>query len=120
MVPSYLWYTCVAMTSMANLTAIYNTACFFAYLFSILLLREKIVMNKVLAVFLSLLGVAVISLTNRDSTMADDGKSATGNQSFSMAGDVLALVGAALYGFEEVSDLVHLYESDLIQGHVKW
>ncbi|KAF9131888.1 hypothetical protein BGW39_001192 [Mortierella sp. 14UC] len=99
MVPSYLWYACVAMTSMANLTAIYNTACFFAYLFSILLLREKIVANKVLAVFLSLLGVAVISLTARES---GDGKSITGKQSFSMAGDVLALVGAALYGFEEV------------------
>ncbi|KAF9152196.1 hypothetical protein BG015_005651 [Linnemannia schmuckeri] len=100
MVPSYLWYACVAMTSMANLTAIYNTACFFAYLFSILLLREKIVVNKVLAVFLSLLGVAVISLTTRDS--GGDGKSAASKQSFSMAGDVLALVGAALYGFEEV------------------
>lgn len=100
MVPSYLWYACVAMTSMANLTAIYNTACFFAYLFSILLLREKIVVNKVLAVFLSLLGVAVISLTTRDS--GGDGKSVTGKLSFSIAGDVLALVGAALYGFEEV------------------
>ncbi|KAG9066223.1 hypothetical protein KI688_001444 [Linnemannia hyalina] len=100
MVPSYLWYACIAMTSMANLTAIYNTACFFAYLFSILLLREKIVMNKVLAVFLSLLGVAVISLTTRDS--GGDGKSVAGKLSFSMAGDVLALVGAALYGFEEV------------------
>ncbi|KAG0210892.1 hypothetical protein BGX33_004622 [Mortierella sp. NVP41] len=99
MVPSYLWYACVAMTSMANLTAIYNTACFFAYLFSVLLLREKIVMNKVLAVFLSLLGVAVISLTSRES---EDGKATSGSQSFSMAGDVLALVGAALYGFEEV------------------
>ncbi|KAF9339313.1 hypothetical protein BGZ91_006363 [Linnemannia elongata] len=100
MVPSYLWYACVAMTSMANLTAIYNTACFFAYLFSILLLREKIVANKVVAVFLSLLGVAVISLTTRES--GGDGKSVAGKQSFSMAGDVLALVGAALYGFEEV------------------
>ncbi|KAG0378828.1 hypothetical protein BGX24_002679 [Mortierella sp. AD032] len=99
MVPSYLWYACIAMTSMVNLTAIYNTACFFAYLFSVLLLREKIVGNKVLAVFLSLLGVAVVSLTSRDSS---DGKSVTGKLSISMAGDVLALIGAALYGFEEV------------------
>ncbi|KAG0290529.1 hypothetical protein BGZ96_005992 [Linnemannia gamsii] len=100
MVPSYLWYLCVAMTSMANLTAIYNTACFFAYLFSILLLREKIVVMKVLAVFLSLAGVAVISLSTRGS--GGDGKSVDGKQAYSIAGDVLALVGAALYGFEEV------------------
>lgn len=91
------------MTSMANLTAIYNTACFFAYLFSILLLREKIVANKVLAVFLSLAGVAVISLTTRGS---GDGKSVDGKQAYSIAGDVLALVGAALYGFEEVNLII--------------
>ncbi|KAF9286197.1 hypothetical protein BGZ68_003142 [Mortierella alpina] len=103
MVPSYLWYTCVAMTSMANLTAIYNTACFFAYLFSVWLLREKIVLNKVVAVFLSLLGVAIISLTTRDSsTVEDENVAADGGVPMSLAGDVLALIGAALYGFEEV------------------
>ncbi|KAG0264752.1 hypothetical protein BG011_006182 [Mortierella polycephala] len=103
MVPSYLWYTCVALTSMANLTAIYNTACFFAYLFSVWLLREKIVMNKVVAVFLSLLGVAVISLTTRESKSSEgEDMSSTSHGSVSMIGDVLALVGAALYGFEEV------------------
>lgn len=98
---------------MANLTAIYNTACFFAYLFSILLLREKIVVNKVLAVFLSLAGVAVISLTTRDS--GGDGKSVEGKQAFSMAGDVLALVGAALYGFEEVNLIAFQYPCQIIK-----
>ncbi|KAF9111962.1 hypothetical protein BGX27_004183 [Mortierella sp. AM989] len=103
MVPSYLWYTCVAMTSMANLTAIYNTACFFAYLFSVILLKEKIVPNKVLAVFLSLFGVAIISLTVGDST-APEGSGVKGSSraTVSIVGDVLALIGAALYGFEEV------------------
>ncbi|KAF9571788.1 hypothetical protein EC968_010659 [Mortierella alpina] len=103
MVPSYLWYTCVAMTSMANLTAIYNTACFFAYLFSVWLLKEKIVLNKVIAVFLSLLGVAIISLTTRDSsTVEDENVAENGGVPLTLAGDVLALIGAALYGFEEV------------------
>ncbi|KAF9186332.1 hypothetical protein BGZ51_002079 [Haplosporangium sp. Z 767] len=102
MVPSYLWYACVAMTSMANLTAIYNTACFFAYLFSVWLLREKIVMNKVVAVFLSLLGVAIISLTTRESKSSEGEDMSSSRGSVSMIGDVLALVGAALYGFEEV------------------
>ncbi|KAG0306093.1 hypothetical protein BGZ98_003000 [Dissophora globulifera] len=104
MIPSYLWYTCVAMTSMSNLTAIYNTACFFAYLFSVLLLREKIVLNKVLAVFLSLVGVAIISLTSRDGSAPEGEDLAPGiNQgAVAMTGNVLALIGAALYGFEEV------------------
>ncbi|KAF9917530.1 hypothetical protein BX616_000689 [Lobosporangium transversale] len=100
MVPSYLWYSCVAMTSMANLTAIYNTACFFAYLFSVVLLNEKIVVNKVIAVILSLLGVAIISLTVEDTTVPDDqGKK---HSTVALVGDFLALIGAALYGFEEV------------------
>ncbi|KAF9380160.1 hypothetical protein CPB97_008522 [Podila verticillata] len=101
MVPSYLWYFCVNLTSMANLTAIYNTACFFAYLFSIILLKEKIVRNKVLAVVLSLVGVAIISLTSRDSSDSD-GDSAKASNKSGLLGDLLSLVAAALYGFEEV------------------
>lgn len=88
---------------MANLTAIYNTACFFAYLFSILLLKEKIVRNKVLAVVLSLVGVAIISLTSRSSSNPDDEDSAKASANKTgLLGDMLSLVGAALYGFEEV------------------
>ncbi|KAG0040204.1 hypothetical protein BGZ82_004449 [Podila clonocystis] len=103
MVPSYLWYFCVNLTSMANLTAIYNTACFFAYLFSILMLKEKIVRNKVLAVVLSLIGVAIISLTSRGSSDSDDEDSAKASANkVGLLGDILSLVGAALYGFEEV------------------
>ncbi|KAG0329791.1 hypothetical protein BG004_002268 [Podila humilis] len=105
MVPSYLWYFCVALTSMANLTAIYNTACFFAYLFSILFLREKIVRNKVLAVMLSLVGVAIIGLTSRgavDSGEGGEDAAKTAANKSGILGDVLSLLGAALYGFEEV------------------
>jgi len=110
MLPSYLWYTCIGLTSMANLTAIYNTSCFFAYLFSVLLLNEALVLNKVLAVFLSLLGVVVISLTTQSEgenmTLDPD----TGRTAASFLGDILALLCAALYGFEEVRDehLCHL------------
>ncbi|KAJ1884585.1 hypothetical protein LPJ81_007059, partial [Coemansia sp. IMI 209127] len=37
---AYLWYVAVGLTSMSKVTAIYNMSCFFAYLFSILLLKE--------------------------------------------------------------------------------
>ncbi|KAF9975262.1 hypothetical protein BGZ73_001153 [Actinomortierella ambigua] len=114
MVPSYLWYACVALTSMANLTAIYNTSCFFAYLFSVLILKDRIVANKVVAVFLSLLGVAIISLLTHqedsEPSNLDEQQSspnATGGFSIQMSevalwGNLLALFGAALYGLEEV------------------
>ncbi|GJJ77938.1 solute carrier family 35, member F5 [Entomortierella parvispora] len=100
MVPSYLWYTCVSMTTMSSLTAIYNTSCFFAYLFSVILLKDKIIGRKILAVALSLLGVAVITLATRESPAPDSRTENDG--SLALAGNALALIGAALYGFEEV------------------
>ncbi|KAJ1927857.1 hypothetical protein FBU59_007180, partial [Linderina macrospora] len=39
---AYLWYAALNFSSMSKVTAIYNMSCFFAYLFSILLLRERI------------------------------------------------------------------------------
>ncbi|KAF9936326.1 hypothetical protein BGZ65_002535 [Modicella reniformis] len=103
MIPSYIWYTCIAMTSMANLTAIYNTSCFFAYIFSVLLLRETIVMNKIFAVFLSLLGVVIINLAAKpegEHKMSDPEEAP--RVAVSLISDALALFGAALYGFDEV------------------
>ena len=34
--PGYIWYVAVNLTTMAKLTAIYNTSCFWAYVFSII------------------------------------------------------------------------------------
>src|SRR5205085_2160064 len=51
-VPGYIWYISVNLTTMAKLTAIYNTSCFWAYVFSIILLSESIKLEKILATFL--------------------------------------------------------------------
>ncbi|ORY94111.1 hypothetical protein BCR43DRAFT_495881 [Syncephalastrum racemosum] len=94
-VPAYLWYLSVNLTSMANLTAIYNTGCFFAYLFSILMLHDRIVAAKVAAVGLCILGVCVMAFTDtQDNTSSDspDGP----------LGILVAMIGAAAYGFYEV------------------
>ncbi|KAI7895988.1 uncharacterized protein EV154DRAFT_476714, partial [Mucor mucedo] len=59
--PSYIWYLSVNLTTMSNLTAIYNTGCFFAYLFSIIMLHDRIVGAKVGAVLLCMLGVLAMA-----------------------------------------------------------
>ena len=46
------WYVAVNLTTASDLTAIYNCSAFFAYAFSIPMLREKVRMSKVVALSL--------------------------------------------------------------------
>ncbi|KAI9477123.1 hypothetical protein BDB00DRAFT_859317 [Zychaea mexicana] len=109
-IPSYSWYVSVNLTSMANLTAIYNTGCLFAYLFSILMLGDKLVLTKVIAVFLCVTGVFTMAFWPSDVSDGQD-KASDGsvddddsNRSYavSVLGIAVAALAAASYGFYEV------------------
>ncbi|KAI8138552.1 hypothetical protein BJV82DRAFT_630316 [Fennellomyces sp. T-0311] len=95
-IPSYLWYVSVNLTSMANLTAIYNTGCFFAYLFSILMLNDRLVTPKIVAVLLCITGVFTMAFWSSDDDDSDI------DTYTSLLGIVVAALGAAAYGFYEV------------------
>ncbi|KAI7861462.1 hypothetical protein BDF14DRAFT_1976007 [Spinellus fusiger] len=90
--PAYLWYVSVNLTSMSNLTAIYNTGCFFAYVFSIWLLHDTLVAAKMGAILLCLLGVLCMALWHPEDSPANN----------SLVGIAVAVVSAASYGFYEV------------------
>ncbi|KAI8378243.1 hypothetical protein EDC96DRAFT_494051 [Choanephora cucurbitarum] len=99
--PAYIWYLSVNLTSMSSLTAIYNTGCFFAYLFSILMLKDKLRLTKICAVLLCLIGVLTMAcwpLPSEDS----DIKQAQKDNVAEWMGILVASIGAALYGFYEV------------------
>ncbi|KAJ2812012.1 hypothetical protein GGI24_006740, partial [Coemansia furcata] len=49
---------------MSKVTALYNMSCFFAYLFSILLLKERVQVVKCVAVGISIVGVALMALVD--------------------------------------------------------
>ena len=55
------WFQAVSLVALSDITAIYNTACFFAYLLSIVFLREKFMWTKFLAVVNSIIGVFIIA-----------------------------------------------------------
>ncbi|ORX93291.1 hypothetical protein K493DRAFT_338354 [Basidiobolus meristosporus CBS 931.73] len=93
---AFLWYVSISFTTMAKLTAIYNTACFFAYAFSTWLLKEEVSRYKVLAVFLSITGVVIISLDLSGTPDVNTGESST------LIGDIIACVCASLIGLYEV------------------
>jgi drug/metabolite transporter (DMT)-like permease len=101
--PAYIWYLSVNLTSMSNLTAIYNTGCFFAYLFSILMLHDRLVAAKVGAIMLCMAGVLAMACwpqtSNNNDDESRDGIASTGKE---WVGIAVASIGAALYGFYEV------------------
>ncbi|RCI01868.1 hypothetical protein CU098_011629 [Rhizopus stolonifer] len=101
--PAYIWYLSVNLTSMSNLTAIYNTGCFFAYLFSILMLHDRLCASKIAAVMLCLAGV--IAMACWPSQQQQDGGDSMKQEDSSVAewvGILVSCIGAALYGFYEV------------------
>ncbi|KAJ3375098.1 hypothetical protein GGF31_005820 [Allomyces arbusculus] len=95
--PSYLWYMAAGLTTMGNLTAIYNTSAFWAYAFSIwfCVAGERFAWTKISAVFVSLIGVACISLLDPPESDAQPQASAMD------LGNLVALAGAVAYGLYE-------------------
>ncbi|KAJ9062357.1 hypothetical protein DSO57_1011707 [Entomophthora muscae] len=89
---AYLWYVAIGLTSMASLTTIYNTSCFFAYVFSVYGRLEPFNKQKAFSVIISILGVVVITTFGaRDENTHD-----------SFKGNVVVLASAVLIGLFEV------------------
>lgn len=97
------WYVAVNMTTASDLTAIYNCSAFFAYVFSVFLLREKIRRDKVLSVVIAIAGVLVVAYGGSRSSGSPDkssqAASETGNRTM---GNIIIGLGSILYGLYEV------------------
>ncbi|KAG5462268.1 MAG: hypothetical protein BJ554DRAFT_5430 [Olpidium bornovanus] len=96
-VPSYAWYVAVTLTTMTDLTAIFNTAALWAWVASIVLLHERATTPKVLAVVLSVGGVWIMSASSEQPAAAANTPAVS-----QWIGNLLALAGAMLYGLYEV------------------
>lgn len=55
------WYVAVNKTTPSDLTAIYNCSAFFAYAFSVPLLKERLRLDKSIAVAIAIAGVLVVA-----------------------------------------------------------
>ncbi|UTT88644.1 hypothetical protein NDA17_000630 [Ustilago hordei] len=65
-IPALSWYCAVPMTSMADITAIYNTFSVWALVFSVWFLGEKWQKRKVFSVLLACLGVVIVAYGGAD------------------------------------------------------
>jgi drug/metabolite transporter (DMT)-like permease len=95
------WYVAVDMTSPSDLTAIYNCSAFFAYVFSVPLLREPLRVDKSIAVMIAIVGVMIIAYGDKEDVGGVDGgeKKEAKNR---LAGNIVIGIGSVLYGFYEV------------------
>ncbi|KAK5076856.1 hypothetical protein LTS08_006027 [Lithohypha guttulata] len=101
------WYVAVDLTTPSDLTAIYNCSAFFAYAFSILLLKEKARLDKIISVALAILGVLIVAY-------GDSGHPKHGSHSGGATnpqpdepdnrtlGNLIIGIGSVMYGLYEV------------------
>ena len=99
------WYVAVNLTSASDLTAIYNCSAFFAYAFSIPLLKDKLRWDKMLSVAVAIAGVLIVAYG--DSASPADGKRPAGSTDDSppqnrTLGNIIIGIGSVLYGLYEV------------------
>ncbi|KAM7218426.1 putative DUF6 domain protein [Rhypophila decipiens] len=94
------WYLAVSMTTPSDLTAIYNCSAFFAYAFSVLLLKERLRLDKSLAVLVAIIGVLVVAYGDGGSKSAPQEGQLDG--ATRLAGNLIIGMGSVLYGLYEV------------------
>lgn len=94
------WYIAVDMTTPSDLTAIYNCSAFFAYAFSVPLLKEAFRLDKCLAVLIAIVGVIVVAYG--DSKGGDAGAAGAGDDGKRFLGNLIIGAGSVLYGLYEV------------------
>ncbi|KAK4140174.1 uncharacterized protein C8A04DRAFT_15198 [Dichotomopilus funicola] len=113
------WYLAVSMTTPSDLTAIYNCSAFFAYAFSVPLLKERVRADKMLAVAVAIVGVLIVAYGDSGDSGSTSGSeseaqlqapsdSDPGNNTPALdagtrfAGNLIIGVGSVLYGLYEV------------------
>ena len=85
-IPALSWFVAMLFTSALDVTAIYASSAFFAYFFSMLLLKQPLSRITLGSIFLAFSGVLVISLADGES----GGERAPSNRSL---GDIIMLFG---------------------------
>ncbi|KAL7926158.1 hypothetical protein ACQKWADRAFT_281913 [Trichoderma austrokoningii] len=104
------WYVAVSLTTPSDLTAIYNCSAFFAYAFSVPLLKEPLRLDKSVAVIIAIVGVLVVAYgdTGGQSAEGQGAKEGGGGEGVDVEagnrflGNIVIGIGSVLYGLYEV------------------
>ncbi|KAL7795946.1 hypothetical protein V8C37DRAFT_372618 [Trichoderma ceciliae] len=101
------WYVAVSLTTPSDLTAIYNCSAFFAYAFSVPLLKEPLRLDKSVAVIIAIVGVLVVAYGDAGSKSVDGHGEGVGmdvdvDAGSRFLGNIVIGIGSVLYGLYEV------------------
>ncbi|RFU78428.1 drug metabolite transporter [Trichoderma arundinaceum] len=100
------WYVAVSLTTPSDLTAIYNCSAFFAYAFSVPLLKEPLRLDKSVAVIIAIVGVLVVAYGDTGSKSAEgkqgEGEGVDVDAGSRFLGNIVIGIGSVLYGLYEV------------------
>lgn len=102
------WYVAVSLTTPSDLTAIYNCSAFFAYAFSVPLLKEPLRLDKSVAVIIAIIGVLVVAYGDTGGQSAEGQGVTEGGEGVDVEagnrflGNIVIGVGSVLYGLYEV------------------
>lgn len=88
------WYVAMAMSTGADVTAIYNCSAFTAYVFGIFILGDAFSMLKASSVIIAISGVFMVAYLGKSSESND--------LPHRLLGNLIILLGAVLYGLYEV------------------
>ncbi|KAL8287320.1 hypothetical protein RQP46_003772 [Phenoliferia psychrophenolica] len=107
--PALTWYAAVPLTSMTNITAIYNVFAFWAYLLAIRFLGEEPSRWKLLSVLLAVCGVFTIAYGDSISSSPSEGDEGSDpiDTRGRLLGNLLALIGSISYAWYEVWYKLH-------------
>nr|OQO16151.1 hypothetical protein B0A51_16581 [Rachicladosporium sp. CCFEE 5018] len=95
------WFVALVWTTPGDLTAIYNCSTFFAAVFSVPLLRQKLSGASTGAVALSIIGTFIIAYGDTTAVHTEsEGEGKVGTRR--LLGNVVSLVGAVAFGLYEV------------------
>lgn len=98
------WYIAVDMTTPSDLTAIYNCSAFFAYAFSVPLLKEAFRLDKCFAVLIAIVGVIIVAYGDAEPGGGGDSAAGAGagDDGNRFLGNIIIGCGSVLYGLYEV------------------
>lgn len=95
------WYIAVSLTTPSDLTAIYNCSAFFAYVFSVPILKEPLRLDKSVAVLIAIAGVLIVAYGDTP-VAGEDGKVDDTTAAGRFFGNIIIGIGSVLYGLYEV------------------
>ncbi|KDE06412.1 hypothetical protein MVLG_03318 [Microbotryum lychnidis-dioicae p1A1 Lamole] len=106
--PALSWYAAVPLTSMTDITAIYNVFAFWAYLLAIKFLGEEPSKSKLISVLVAVSGVMVIAYGDSFSSQPSRDPKDEEKASSRLFGNLLALFGSLAYASYEVWYKLHV------------